>query len=87
LIVCIHAIIVTDNGRRRQSVITNWPGELNGSVNIYKYPNTWSDPLSFPDAINSLAAIKKLIFDDRKYTMEDMVKALRANWEGYDEMR
>ena len=50
-------------------------------------PNTWSDPLFIVDAINSLAAIKKLIFDEKKYTMEQLVKALRANWEGYEEMR
>ena len=58
-----------------------------GALENKKYPNTWSDMTSIPDAVNSLAAIKKLIFDDKKYTMADMVKALRANWEGYDEMR
>jgi len=52
-----------------------------------KYPNTWSDPIFNVDAIDSLAAIKKLIFEDKKYTMEQLVKALRANWEGYEEMR
>ena len=58
-----------------------------GAFKNTQYANTWSDPVSMPDAINSLAAIKKLIFEDKKYSMEDMVKALRANWEGYDEMR
>jgi pyruvate-formate lyase len=58
-----------------------------GAFENKKYANTWSDPVSIVDAINSLAAIKKLVFDDKKYTMEDMVRALRANWEGYDEMR
>lgn len=58
-----------------------------GAFQNMKYPNTWSDPVSMPDGVNSLAAIKKLIFDDKKYTIEDMVKALRANWEGYGQMR
>jgi pyruvate-formate lyase len=58
-----------------------------GAFENTKYPNAWNNPQSTVDAINSLAAIKKLIFDDKKYTMEDMVKALRANWAGYDEMR
>lgn len=36
---------------------------------------------------NSLAVIKKLVFDDGVTTMETIVKALDANWEGYDELR
>jgi len=58
-----------------------------GAFESKKYPNTWTDPVSMPDGVNSLAAIKKLVFDDKKYSMEDLVKALRANWEGYDQMR
>jgi pyruvate formate-lyase/glycerol dehydratase family glycyl radical enzyme len=36
---------------------------------------------------NSLAVIKKLVYEDRVTTMETIVKALDANWEGYDELR
>jgi pyruvate formate-lyase/glycerol dehydratase family glycyl radical enzyme len=36
---------------------------------------------------NSLAVIKKLVFEDRVTTMETIVKALDADWEGYDELR
>ncbi|MCT8976763.1 formate C-acetyltransferase/glycerol dehydratase family glycyl radical enzyme [Clostridium sp. CX1] len=36
---------------------------------------------------NSLAVIKKLIFEDKVTTMETLVKALDANWEGYEELR
>ncbi|MBP1920453.1 formate C-acetyltransferase [Youngiibacter multivorans] len=36
---------------------------------------------------DSLAAIKELVYDKRKYTMEELLKALDANWEGYDDMR
>ena len=39
------------------------------------------------DLIDSLAAVKLLIYDKKKYTMAELVKAIRANWEGYDEMR
>ncbi len=35
---------------------------------------------------DSLAAIQKLIFDDQKYTMEELSAALQANWEGYEVM-
>lgn len=36
---------------------------------------------------NSLAAVKKLVFEDKVCTMETMVKALQANWEGYEELQ
>ena len=36
---------------------------------------------------NSLTAIKKLIFDDKKYTLPQLVTALDADWEGYEDMR
>lgn len=36
---------------------------------------------------NALYAIKKLIYDEQKYTMKQLVTALDADWEGYEEMR
>ena len=39
------------------------------------------------DAGNSLAAIKKLVFDDKKITMEQLCQALDKNFEGYEEIR
>lgn len=36
---------------------------------------------------NSLAVIKKLVFEDKVTTMEILIDALNANWEGYDELR
>lgn len=36
---------------------------------------------------NSLAVIKKLVFEDKVTDMETIIKALNANWEGYDELR
>jgi formate C-acetyltransferase len=38
------------------------------------------------DAANSLAAIKKLVYDDKKITMGQLRRALAANFEGYEEM-
>ena len=34
-----------------------------------------------PDSVNSLYAIKKLVFDDKKITFPDLMKLLRSNWE------
>lgn len=36
---------------------------------------------------NSLAAIKKLVFEDKIVTMDTMINALDANWGGYEELR
>ena len=36
---------------------------------------------------NSLAVIKKLVFEDKLVTMEELIHALDANWEGYEELR
>jgi formate C-acetyltransferase len=36
---------------------------------------------------NSLAVIKKLVFEDKVTTMDIMTKALDANWEGYEDLR
>ena len=39
------------------------------------------------NAGDSLMAIKKLVFDEKKYTMAQLMEALDADWEGFDEMR
>lgn len=39
------------------------------------------------NAGNGLYAIKKLVFDEKKYTMKQLMAALDANWEGYEDMR
>jgi pyruvate-formate lyase len=59
-----------------------------GAIAQKKYPNAWADyPMSGGSAPDNLAAIKYWVFDQKKYTMEELIKALRADWEGYDEMR
>ena len=39
------------------------------------------------DIINSVAAVKALVYDEKKITMDDLVKALDANFEGYEDLR
>ncbi|HWR62141.1 MAG TPA: formate C-acetyltransferase/glycerol dehydratase family glycyl radical enzyme [Clostridia bacterium] len=36
---------------------------------------------------NSLAVIRKLVFEDKAATMAELVRALDADWEGYEELR
>ena len=38
------------------------------------------------NAVDSLAAIQNLVFDEKKYAMEELLTALRANWEGHEVM-
>ncbi len=45
------------------------------------------DTLGFATAIDSLAAIRKLVFDDRKVTMNELMEALDANFEGKEAIR
>ncbi len=39
------------------------------------------------DVFNSLASVKKLIYDEKKLTWEQLLKALDNNFEGYQEIR
>lgn len=36
---------------------------------------------------NSLAAMKKWVFEEKKVTMRELLDAMDANWEGYEELR
>lgn len=43
--------------------------------------------VGFPNIIDSLMAIKTLCFDKKKYTLAELLNAVRNNWEGFEEMR
>jgi formate C-acetyltransferase/benzylsuccinate synthase len=49
--------------------------------------NCWITAFTWVENIDSLAAIKKLVYDDKKYTMAQLIDALRNNWEGQERMR
>ncbi len=53
---------------------------------LSELPNPWHNTITNIVACNSMVAIKKLIYDDKKYTMDELLHALHANWEGYEEM-
>ncbi len=50
-------------------------------------PSPWFNAVGIVDAGDSLSAIKKLIFESKKYTMAELCDALRKNWEGQAEMK
>lgn len=45
------------------------------------------DLMGIPDVGNSLAVVKKLVFDDKVITMDQLCNALDANFEGYEDIR
>jgi formate C-acetyltransferase len=46
-------------------------------------PGFW-DPIGLGTAIDALAALKKLVYDDATVTMDQMMEALENNFEGYE---
>lgn len=58
-------------------------------MRIHKEGDTWPNviPGAPMNVSDSLAAIQKLVFDEKKYTMDELLTALQANWEGHEEMR
>jgi formate C-acetyltransferase/benzylsuccinate synthase len=49
--------------------------------------NCWITAFTWVENADSLAAIKKLVFEEKKYTMDQLIDALESNWDGYEEMR
>ena len=41
----------------------------------------------FPIVIDSLTAIKQLVFETKKYTLDEFLSAVRSNWENNEDMR
>jgi len=49
----------------------------------------WRNPgiIGFGTTVDSLIAIKYLVYDERVTDMETLIKALKANWKGYENLR
>jgi len=47
----------------------------------------WVNDPGIVDTVDSLIAIKKLIYDDKKYTMSELMEALKADWNEHEVMR
>lgn len=60
------------------------PKEQGGARYNFGGPGTC---VGYADAGDSLAAIEKVIFIDKKYTMKELCDALDANFEGYEDLR
>ena len=52
-----------------------------------KYPTSALLLCSFATAVDSLLAIKELVFDTKEVSIEEYKKALEHNWEGFESLR
>ncbi len=52
-----------------------------------EYGNNWLTCFIWMDGMDSLVALKKLVYDEKKYTMEQLLSMLKVNWEGYEKER
>jgi formate C-acetyltransferase/benzylsuccinate synthase len=57
------------------------------SADVGEVSNAWVTIFCWLDVPDSLVSVKKLVFDDKKYTMGQLIEAQNDNWEGWDEMR
>lgn len=57
-------------------------GRIEGGLVI----GSW-DPMGFGTAVDSLVAVKKLVYDDKVVTMDELIEALEANFEGKEVLR
>ena len=54
---------------------------------LHYWHKTNMQPVGQTTVVNALVAMKKLIFEDKTVTMEQLLQALKDNWEGHEELR
>ena len=54
---------------------------------LHYWHKTNIQPVGQTTVVNALAGMKKLIFEEKRITMAELVMALRDNWEGKEELR
>ncbi len=51
------------------------------------FNNNYVGSIGSVNAINSLAALEKVVFDEKKATMAEVIDALEKNFEGYEDLQ
>ena len=52
-----------------------------------KYNDDYQLIFGLPNIVDSLLAIKKIVYGTKKCTLSEYLEAVKANWEGYEELR
>jgi len=69
---------------------------LDGCIEKGQDCRKWAYPSSVHDiciiigptnVADSIAAVKKVVFEDKKVSMDELLQAMDKNWEGYDDIR
>lgn len=42
--------------------------------------------IGIPNVIDSLCVVKQFVFDEKLFTMKELIDALKANWQGYEDL-
>ena len=45
------------------------------------------NPVGMINVVNSLVAVKKLVYDEKKFSIEELYKAIEADWLGYESLQ
>ena len=75
---------------RRPFLSALYKGCLETGLDVMNYPMprySFQSIVGMVDTIDSLAAVKQLIFTEKKYTMDQLCEAIKANWAGHEEMQ
>ncbi|MBF0443569.1 MAG: hypothetical protein HQK54_16810, partial [Oligoflexales bacterium] len=58
------------------------------AVSYEDHPNNyWLNMVGMINVVNSMAVLKKLVFEEKRYKMHDFVEAMSRNWDGFEAMR
>lgn len=60
--------------------------QFEGGARYPAFNQWWMGDRGLTDVADSLAAIQTLVFDQKKVTLEQLCKAMAANWEGYEDI-
>lgn len=70
-----------------EDCITKGLAPLEGGARYPVTCNQWVGDRGITDVADCLAALKYLVFDNKKMTMAELMDALKVNWEGKEDMR
>ena len=69
----------------------NFLSSVNTGKDVYfdgsKYHNTVITVSCLATAVDSVYAVKKYVYDKKIITLDELKKALKANWDGYEKLR
>lgn len=69
------------------TVETSLKNALDGYQGGVKFNNCAMLNCGFASLVNSVMAVKKLVYDNRKTTLSELKTALQNNWVGYEQLR